>query len=444
LNKRLRGTGWLGSIILAFLWLGGYSGSAWADTNTAVAADGTSRLAEAQACLTDALNKYNQGDFLTAEASIHAAGILLYDPDFAPVGTSVKRTAELTSTLSLLTVRINRFLHDVKPDLEPERFNLAVPFNPRIEREIDRFLTSGHEEFARWLRRSGRYLEKMRETFRREGLPEDLVYLALVESGFNPRNRSSKEAVGLFQFMLGTAELVGLKSDLWKDERRDPDKAALAAVRHLKSLYQEFGDWDLALAAYNAGSGRVWQSIKSQGARDFWQLALPPETEAYVPRFYAALVICREPELYGFNPVLEAKETAEETDVPGGVDFKIVAECAGVTPAAIAELNVELTKNCTPPGPDPYPLRLPLGTAARFQTAFAALAPGVKFLNAEEIARRRFKGVYMVYSVRNGDNLYTIARKFHTTVPKITQWNPPVRGRRFIHPGEKLRIYRVQ
>jgi membrane-bound lytic murein transglycosylase D len=244
--------------------------------------------------------------------------------------------------------------------------------------------------------------------------------------------------------MLGTAELVGLKSDLWKDERRDPSKASLAAVRHLKSLYQEFGDWDLALAAYNAGSGRVWQAIKNQGVRDYWQLALPPETEAYVPRFYAALVISREPELYGFNPILEAKEDAEETEVPGGVDFKVIAECAGVTPEAIAELNVELTKNCTPPGPDPYPLRLPPGSAARFQTAFTALPAAVKFLTAEEIARRRFKGVYMVYTVRGGDSLYTIARKFHTTVPKITQWNAPVRNRRYIHPGEKLRIYRVQ
>jgi membrane-bound lytic murein transglycosylase D len=234
-----------------------------------------------------------------------------------------------------------------------------------------------------------------------------------------------------------------LKSDLWKDERLDPSKAALAAIRHLKSLYQEFGDWDLALAAYNAGSGRVWQSIKSQGVRDYWQLALPPETEAYVPRFYAALVISREPELYGFNPVLEAKEDAEETEVPGGVDFKVVAECAGVAPAAISELNVELTKNCTPPGTDAYPLRLPPGSAARFQAAFAALTPTAKFLSAEEIARRRFKGVYMVYTVRPGDSLYTIARKFHTTVPKITQWNAPVRTRRYIHPGEKLRIYRV-
>ncbi|NTV51572.1 MAG: transglycosylase SLT domain-containing protein [Candidatus Firestonebacteria bacterium] len=415
-----------------------------ANTETAVTAEDNTRLAEAQSSLMDALDQYNQGDFLSAEVSTHAAGVLLYDPLFFPKGDEVKRSAELASTLSLLTVRINRFLHEVKPELEPERFSLAVPFNPRIEGEIDRFLTGGREEFARWLRRSGRYLEKMRETFRREDLPEDLVYLALVESGFNPRNRSSKQAVGLFQFMLGTAEMVGLKSDLWKDERRDPDKAALAAIRHLKSLYQEFGDWDLALAAYNAGSGRVWQSIKSQGVRDYWQLALPPETEAYVPRFYAALVISREPELYGFSPVLDAKVDAEEIEVPGGVDLKVVAACAGVTPSAIAELNVELTKNCTPPGTDPYTLRLPPGTGARFQTAFAALTPAAKFLSAEEIARRRFKGVYMVYTVKGGDSLYTIARKFHTTVPKITQGNPLMRNRRYIHPGEKLRIYRVQ
>jgi membrane-bound lytic murein transglycosylase D len=414
-----------------------------ATTDTAVA-EGNTLLTFAQLQLADAFVKYKLGDFTGSEQASKSAALLLYSPSLTVPEMQVKKYAELTSTLSLLTVRLNRFLHDVSPELEPERFSLAVPFNPRVEKEIDRFLTVGREEFARWLRRSGRYLDKLREYFRQEGLPEDLIYLALVESGFNPRNRSNKEAVGLFQFIMSTAEMVGLKSDLWVDERRDPGKAALAAIRHLKSLYQEFNDWDLALAAYNAGSGRVWQSIKNQSVRDYWQLALPPETEAYVPRFYAALVISREPELYGFNPVLDAKENFEEVEVPGAVDFKIVAECAGVTLAAIADLNTELTKNCTPPGSDAYLLRLPVGTAEKFKTVFAALPDARKFLNAEEIARRRFKGVYVVYTIRAGDSLYTIARKHHTTIAKIIQWNAPVRSKRYIQPGQKLRIYRVQ
>lgn len=422
----------------------GISNLGSANTDTAIAAEGNSLLTSAQICLADAFIKYKSGDFAEAEQASRQAAFILYDPQLSIAPPDEKSYAEMTSTLSLLTVRLNRFLHDVSPELEPERFSLAIPFNPRIEREIDRFLTVGREEFARWLRRSGRYMDNLREYFRQEGLPEDLVYVALIESGFNPRNRSNKEAVGLFQFIMSTAEMVGLKSDLWVDERRHPGKAALAAIKHLKSLYREFGDWDLALAAYNAGSGRVWQSIRAQSVRDYWHLALPPETEAYVPRFYAALVICREPELYGFSPVLDVKEDFDEVEVPGAVDFKVIATCAGVTVAAVADLNTELTKNCTPPGQDGYILRLPKGTGTKFEERFSLLSEKEKFLSAEEIGKRKFKNVYVVYTVKSGDSLYTIARKHHTTIAKIIQGNATVKSKRYIQPGQKLRIYRVQ
>jgi membrane-bound lytic murein transglycosylase D len=400
------------------------------------------QLDRAEEELNLAMASYAANDQVGAEQAAVRAARLLYAADPPQDGLGA-RYATLTSKLGLLTVRCNRLLHGASPEWENEPFTFPVPYNPRVERQIDHYLTVGRESFARWLRRSGRYVPALRELFLQEGLPGDLVFLALVESGFNPRNRSSKEAVGLFQFIQGTAEMVGLKQDYWVDERRDPEKAALAAIRHLKDLYREFQDWDLALAAYNAGSGRIWQSIRAQGTRNYWDLSLPPETELYVPRVYATLLIAREPELYGFNPELESGEACDEVEIPGGVDIKTVAEALGVTVTVVADLNPELTKGCTPPGPETYLLRLPLGTTELFQTHFAALPDDKKFLSAEEMGRRKFAGVYVVYAVRSGDSLFTIARKHHTTVDKIQRWNPVASRNKYIFPGQKLRIYRT-
>lgn len=390
-----------------------------------------------------AIRQYDAGDFSGTEALAVRVARILYAANVPAEPAAAQRYARATSKLSLLTVRLNRFLHEVSPELEVDKFTMPVPYNPRIERQIDYYLTQGRDEFALWLRRSGRYVPRLREIFSQEGLPADLVYLALVESGFNPRNRSSKHAVGLFQFISDTAEMVGLKEDAWVDERRDPHKAANAAIKYLKDLYKEFNNWDLALAAYNAGSGRIWKSIQAQGSKDYWRLSLPPETEAYVPKFYATLIIAREPEVYGFNPELDNQHTVEDAAVPGAVDLKTVADCLGLSLAVVADLNPELTKGCTPPGPDQYLLRLPVGMAQKFQKAFSELPDSKKFLSMEEINRRKFKGVYYVYTVKRGDSLYTIARKYHTLVPNLLRWNPTLSRRKYIQPGEKMRIYRI-
>jgi membrane-bound lytic murein transglycosylase D len=397
---------------------------------------------KAQQQLTQALDFYDAGDLVKSEKAALQAASLLYSGEPQKF-TEESAYADVSSKLALLIVRLNRFLYDVSPELESEQFSMPVPYNERIERQIDGYVTKSREEFARWLRRSGRYVPTLKQYFVQEGMPGDLVYIALVESGFNPRNRSTKAAVGLFQFMKQTAEMVGLKEDSWVDERRHPKKAALAAIRHLKSLYQEFGDWDLALAAYNCGSGRLWQSIRDQGTRDFWKLSLPPETEAYVPKFYATLIIAREPELYGFNPNMESEKDVEEVEIPGGVDLKVIADCLGVTSTVVADMNPELTKGCTPPGADSYLLRVPANTAEKFQKIFAELPKEKKFLSQEEIGRRKFKGFYVVYQVRHGDSLYSVARKHHTTVTKLRQWNNSLKKNKYIYPGQQLRIYRM-
>jgi peptidoglycan lytic transglycosylase D len=401
-------------------------------------------LDSAQTEITLATHSYDAGDLAGAEQAVVRAARILYAAESPTNGLS-KHYADLTSTLSLLTVRLNRMLHESVPELEPEKFSMPIPHNPRIERWIDYYLTRGRVGFGRWLRRSGRYVPILEELFVQEGLPSDLVYLALVESGFNPRNRSSKHAVGLFQFIKGTATLVGLKENYWMDERRHPEKAAIAAIRHLKSLYREFDqNWDLALAAYNAGSGRVGRAIKAQKVKDYWKLALPPETEAYVPKFYATLIIAREPDLYGFNLNYEEEENVEVVEIPGAVDFRVIAEAIGVTLSVVKDLNTELTKGCTPPGKETYGVRLPKGSGEKFKKAFDLLSEEKKFLSKEELGRRKYKGVYVVYKIKSGDSLYTIAKKHHTTIAKIRRWNPSVRSSKYIHVGKKLRIYRTR
>lgn len=385
---------------------------------------------------------YNEEDYMGAQQACARAGRLLYGVHEPEDGNA--SYFNLQSKCALLTLRLNHLLYQTAPDLDPDKFTMPIPYNPRIEKQLEGFLTYGRESFARWLRRSGKYVPALKTYFKEQGLPEDLVYLALIESGFNPRNRSSKEAVGLFQFIRDTAEMVGLKETYWIDERRHPEKAAEAAVQHLRSLYKTFQDWDLALAAYNAGAGRVKQAIKSQGKKDYWELALPPETEAYVPKFYAALIIAREPELYGFNPKLEEANVYEDVSVPGGVDLKVVAEAAGVTLNVVKDLNPELTKGCTPPGDEPYSLKLPVNCNERFRKNFSTMPDEKKFLSKEELSRRRFSGVYVVYKVKSGDSLFTIAKKHNTTVAKIQKWNASTKTRKYIHPGQKLRIYRMQ
>ena len=389
-----------------------------------------------------AMKKYDNNNLIGAQKVLWKVGEMLYAQELHP--KSIKKYAECTSKFALLTLKLNRVLHETKVTWEPEDFTMPIPHNYRIEKQIDYYMTRGRKSFSLWLRRSGKYVPQLKEYFAQEGLPQDLVYLALIESGFNPRTKSVKQALGLFQFIKGTADLVGLKQNYWLDERRAPEKAALGAVKHLKYLYEKFGDWDLAMAAYNAGAGRVGRAIKAQGTKDFWELALPPETEAYVPKFYAALIISKEPELYGFSLEFDSPELSEQVLIPGGVDFKVIADCIGTSATVIADLNTELTKNCTPPKTEPYPLRLPLGTGEKFQQAFDALPEDKKFLTQEELGKRKFKGVYIVYKVKSGDSLYTIAKRHHTTVSKIKRYNASVRNKKYILPGQRLRIYRTR
>ncbi|MDW7709812.1 MAG: LysM peptidoglycan-binding domain-containing protein [Deferrisomatales bacterium] len=278
-------------------------------------------------------------------------------------------------------------------------------------------------------RRGEQYLPMIRAILAEEGLPEELAYLALVESSFHPHARSPADAVGLWQFIESTGRASGLRIDWWVDERLDPEAATRAAAAHLKELYGRFGDWDLALAAYNAGPGGVARARASAQADCYWELsaagALRAETRRYVPKFYAAVQLARDREANGGQGA-GGSLPYETVAVDTPVDLHTAARLAGSTPAELRELNPALKRGCTPPGPPSYRLRVPHGTARRVRDGLAAIPP------AERLAFQR-------YQVRSGDSLWEIARRHGTPASAVAELNGLADPRR-LRPGQELVI----
>lgn len=309
-----------------------------------------------------------------------------------------------------------------------------VPFviNERVEWFISYFQGRGRKSFTRWLERSGRYLPMINETLRREGLPTDLAYLAMIESGFNPTARSRSRAVGLWQFIMWTGRKNGLRSDWWIDERRDPVKATIAAARHLKDLYARFGSWYLAAAAYNAGEGRIAGAIRRHNTTDFWVLAkkrrpLKTETKNYVPKYLAARLIAKDPEKYGFFGLdFEEPLAYEGVVIERPTDLNVIAKAAGTTVGELKRLNPGLKRWFTPPEYPGFEMKLPVGTALRF-------AENMKLVPASD----RLK--FHVHRVKKGDTLSHIARRYGTGIKPIMYLNG-LKSSRFIREGSKLMV----
>ena len=248
--------------------------------------------------------------------------------------------------------------------------------HPRVERFVARFQAAGRGSLRSALSRSGRYVPHMSRILRKQGLPQELAYLPLIESGFRPYAVSPAGAVGPWQFIAGTGRRYGLRIDRYVDERRDPVKSTRAAAEYLKDLYAMFGNWHLALAAYNTGEQTIARILESGRAEDFWEMRrrgyLCAETADYVPQFLAALHIAETPAAYGFEAPTEQPLEYELVRLKGSLSLATVARLSGTPTRMIKELNPALHRGVVPP--HGYAVRLPKGTKAAFEVAYASLS----------------------------------------------------------------------
>ena len=298
---------------------------------------------------------------------------------------------------------------------QPQDFDIPIVINARVEEFIQYFQTAGKKIFTNWLARSERYIPFMRNLLRESGLPEDLVYMALIESGFNPNAYSRRKASGPWQFIYLTGKRYGLKANWWVDERRDPEKSTIAAAKYLKDLYDLFECWYLAAAGYNAGEGKIANAMKRYRTEDFWELTkyryLKQETKDYVPQMIAAALIAKDPEKYGFVDIEYWEPLQyEKVEVPPVTDLRLIAKACEASVEELKELNPELLRWCTPPDSQEYEIRIPFGKKELFLKNFETLPRQDRF---------QFKS----HIVRRGDTLGGIARLYRVDLEPILELN---------------------
>jgi membrane-bound lytic murein transglycosylase D len=313
---------------------------------------------------------------------------------------------------------------------EPD-FDIPIVINAKVEQFIQYFQTTAKNNFSNWLARSEKYIPFMRGHLKENGLPEDLVYMALIESGFNPYAYSRSKASGPWQFIYLTGKRYGLAVNWWVDERRDPEKSTIAAAKYLKDLYDMFECWYLAAAGYNAGERKIATAMKRYRTEDFWELAkyryLKQETKDYVPQMIAAALIAKDPEKYGFTEI-EYQEPLryEKGRVPELTDLLVIAKACETSVEELKDLNPELLRWCTPPNSPDYEIKIPFGKKELFLKNFEALQP---------IGKVQFR----IHSVKKGESLQRIARFYRVDLEPMLEINRLNKTSR-LSPGTDLLI----
>ena len=347
------------------------------------------------------------------------------DKKSAPIATASLRE-ELSEYLTPIEIEINGSSFKVIDDREG---HIPLVINSRVERAISFFQNRARDSFERWLSRYPYYYPMIKEILDKHELPEELIYHSMVESGLNPRAYSTAKAVGMWQFIFSTAKIYGLKRDWWVDERRDPEKATDAAAKYLKDLYLEFDDWYLALAAYNAGAGRINRAIRVHQTRDFWALTtLPKETKNHVPTVLATAIIATNPDKYGFKiPTKTEVFKFDKVAIKNSTDLNVLAKCAGITIDEIRKYNPELRQHATPSGII-YELKIPYGSKNDFLASYNLLDE-----------KQLFAPEYMVHIVKRGHNLSWIADKYGVKIHQIASFNK-IKNYNRLSIGQKLTI----
>ncbi len=299
-------------------------------------------------------------------------------------------------------------------EIKSTHSDLPLMMTDQVAGYISYFSNRGRGTFEHAFARSGRYHDMMVKILKEEGVPQDLIYLAQAESGFHPLAVSRVGARGIWQFMGSRARGYGLHHSMYVDDRQDPEKSTRAAARHLRDLYAQFGDWYLAMAAYNSGPGTVQAAVKRTGYADFWELyrrnVLPKETRNYVPIILAVTIVTKNLSHYGFDDVsMDEPLLYDSVNINYPVDLRLVAECVDATQAQLQELNPSLLR-LTTPREGTFELHLPVGTKNQYQTSIAEIPKDMRLW-------------WRYHKVQPGDTVASLSRQYHMPAKSIATTN---------------------
>jgi membrane-bound lytic murein transglycosylase D len=315
-------------------------------------------------------------------------------------------------------------------NLKNTHFDIPVTWNPAVAKWVNYFTGRGRDWFTRYAERGGRYAPVLSKILNENGLPRDLIYLAMAESGFQNIAKSHASAMGPWQFMGFTGRKYGLNQDWWMDERRDPLKASVAAAGYLKDLHDLFGSWELATAGYNAGEGKIGRAIKRYGTRDFWKLTkgryLKPETKNYVPKIMALAIIGKNLESFGFNQLaFDTTLDYDQINVPANTDLMEVARVLNVPFEEVQRYNPELLRWQTPPHLPTYALRMPVGSQEKW----------------DEIADKSVVSAakYQTWTTQKSTTLAQAAQQHRLPMQVLSSLNPELDGQRF-EEGTQIKL----
>jgi len=342
-------------------------------------------------------------------------------------------------SVAVLRDKLNEYVYSqkleeleyVEEQVEIISGHIPITYNQKVASIIKFFQKEGRRSFQKWLNRISTFKPIILPILEEEGVPTELFYLAMIESGLNPKAYSYAHASGIWQFIASTGKMYGLKKNWWIDERRDFEKSTRAAARYLKDLYKEFDDWYLAFAAYNCGSTRVKKEMKRYQSKDYWKLKrLPPQTRNYVPNIMAAIFISNDPQKYGFYIDKEKNMEWRLVDIDKTVSLEILSECAKLDMGILQSYNPELKQGTLPPLNEgtTYPFRLPKKASLEFDSLLAELEESI----IEEV-------VFVDHKVRRGESLWLIAQKYNVRIQDIVSINKLVREK-YIRPGQMLQI----
>jgi membrane-bound lytic murein transglycosylase D len=382
-------------------------------------------LQQAEAAYHKGVDHFVKDEFGAAASNLeYAISLLSRDIDWSADDTAVSERRILLYKCRYFLERLPAEAQEVPESAEvtevvpakPPLPSIRLEDNDRVQKWIRYFTGKGKASFVKWIHRSGKYRDTAARILAEEGLPPELVNLALIESGFNPNAYSHAHAVGMWQFIASTGRIYGLRIDWWVDERRDPVRSCRAAARYLRDLNEALDSWPLALAAYNSGQRCVERAIKRSRTTDYWELRLPRETRDFVPKFMAACLIVQDPDNYGLESTLDEPLEYDEIDLEPKTDLKAVASACNVAVSVIKDLNPHLVRGCAPDGKAPYPVRIPAGKLEVCRSELARMPE-------DQRLAQTYTSPTLRHTVRRGETLSRIASKYGTTIATIARVN---------------------